>query len=66
MSNNQLTGEVFYPSEEVVKKAHVKDWNELNEHAKKDYSGFWAEQANELYWIKKWDKVIDDSHKPFY
>jgi acetyl-CoA synthetase len=66
MSNNQLTGEVFYPSEEVVNKAHVKDWNELNEFAKKDYSGFWAEQANELHWFKKWDKVIDDSHKPFY
>ena len=31
-----------------------------------DPDGFWAEAAEDIVWIKKWDKVLDDSNKPFY
>ena len=31
-----------------------------------DPSGFWADAAEEIHWYKKWDKVLDDSNKPFY
>src|SRR6185503_3907361 len=31
----------------------------------KDPDGFWAEQAAQLDWSKKWDKVLDDSNPPF-
>ena len=27
---------------------------------------FWAKAAEDLHWYKKWDKVLDDSKKPFY
>ena len=27
---------------------------------------FWAEAAKDVHWYKKWDKVLDDSRKPFY
>ncbi|MCF6248251.1 MAG: propionyl-CoA synthetase, partial [Desulfobacula sp.] len=27
---------------------------------------YWAKAANDCYWYKKWDKVLDDSNKPFY
>jgi len=27
---------------------------------------FWAEAAQDCHWYKKWDKVLDDSNKPFY
>jgi propionyl-CoA synthetase len=27
---------------------------------------FWAKAAEDLHWYKKWDKVLDDSNKPFY
>jgi len=27
---------------------------------------FWAKAAEDLFWYKKWDKVLDDSKKPFY
>ncbi len=27
---------------------------------------FWAGAAADLHWDKKWDKVLDDSHPPFY
>jgi acetyl-CoA synthetase len=66
MSAKTLRGEVFYPSEKVINNAHIKDWDELNKTAEKDFSGFWASMANDLHWFKKWDKVLDDSDKPFY
>ena len=31
-----------------------------------DPIGFWAEAAEEIHWYKKWDKVLDESNKPFY
>ncbi|MCH7863839.1 MAG: propionyl-CoA synthetase [Proteobacteria bacterium] len=31
-----------------------------------DPEGFWGEIAEDVRWIKKWDKVLDDSNKPFY
>jgi propionyl-CoA synthetase len=31
-----------------------------------DPAGFWAEAAEEIHWYKRWDKVLDDSRKPFY
>src|SRR5512133_1960834 len=27
---------------------------------------FWGKAAEALQWTKKWDKVLDDSNKPFY
>jgi len=66
MSDKELHGEVFYPSEEVVKNANVPDWDAINKEAHEDYEGFWAKRAEELHWFEKWDKVIDDSDKPFY
>jgi propionyl-CoA synthetase len=31
-----------------------------------DPDGFWGSIAEDCYWYKKWDKVLDDSAKPFY
>jgi len=31
-----------------------------------DPERFWAEAGNEIHWYKKWDKVFDDSSRPFY
>ncbi len=27
---------------------------------------FWGKAAEDLFWYKRWDKVLDDSNKPFY
>ncbi len=61
-----MEGEVYYPSEQVVAEARLKDWDALAEKAGKDLQGFWADEASELEWYKKWDKVLDDSNKPFF
>jgi len=31
-----------------------------------DREGFWGEAAKNIHWEKKWDKVLDDTKKPFY
>lgn len=66
MAKKKMKGEVFYPAEDIVKSAHIKDWEKLNKEASADYEKFWADRAEELHWFKKWNKVIDDSKKPFY
>jgi len=66
MSNKNLTGEIYYPSEEVTNYANIKNWDELNTKASLDYVKFWEEQAQNLHWFQKWTNVLDDSKKPFY
>lgn len=66
MKTKQLSGEVYYPSEEVIEYSHSKDWDKVRESADADPAAFWEKEAGELHWFKKWDKVIDDSEKPFY
>ncbi len=58
--------EIYYPSQEVVEAAHIKEYDSLYARSIKDREGFWAEQAENLDWFKKWDKVLDDSNPPFY
>ncbi len=67
MSNsNKIDEEIFYPSEEVIQQARLKNWNDLADFAAKDLEGFWEKEAEELEWYQKWDKVLDDSGKPFF
>ncbi len=66
MSRKKLSGEVYYPSQEVLQYTSVKEYESLYEEAKRDYPGFWAKEAEEFVWFEKWDKVIDDDQKPFY
>ncbi len=41
-------------------------YEEAFERSMKDPEGFWGEAAEDCFWYKKWDKVLDDSNKPFY
>jgi len=65
-NGKEMEGEVYYPSEQVLSQAILKDWDALAEKASKDLQGFWGDEAEELEWFKKWDKVLDDSNKPFF
>jgi acetyl-CoA synthetase len=52
----------FPPSKEFSSKAHVKsleEYKKMYERSITDPDGFWGEQAKNLEWIKKWDKVLD-------
>ena len=41
-------------------------YEEIYTRSMGDPEGFWAEAAADIDWIKPWDKVLDDSNKPFY
>ncbi|MDY6793367.1 MAG: propionyl-CoA synthetase [Thermodesulfobacteriota bacterium] len=41
-------------------------YDEAFEKSIKDPDSFWAEAAEDCHWYKKWDKVLDDSNKPYY
>ncbi|MCA1785427.1 MAG: AMP-binding protein, partial [Desulfobacteraceae bacterium] len=41
-------------------------YDQAHEQSIKDPAGFWGPIAEECHWYKKWDKVLDDSNKPFY
>ncbi len=56
---------IFNPDEQVIKRANVDKWeSELNKG--KDLEKYWANKAEQFEWFQKWDKVLDDSNKPFY
>ena len=42
----------------LYEEAYAKSMN--------DPDAFWGEAAEDCHWYKKWDKVLDDSNKPFY
>lgn len=37
----------------------------IYEEAERDFEGFWAKQAEQLHWHRKWDRVLDWSNPPF-
>jgi acetyl-CoA synthetase len=57
---------MYYPSEDIIENANVKEYEKLYKHSIENRDAFWAEQANHLSWYKKWDQVVDESNKPFY
>ncbi len=65
MAEKKLTGEVYYPTKEIINYAHAK-CESLYSSAEKDSIRFWEREAENLHWFTKWDKVLDDSNKPFY
>ncbi|MGA7391316.1 MAG: acetate--CoA ligase [Terrimicrobiaceae bacterium] len=53
---------VFKPSKEFAKRAHLRSFAEykrLYEESIKSPEKFWTKQAAELFWRKKWTKVLD-------
>lgn len=56
----------FYPNNDVINTSNVKEYEKLYEYSITNREEFWEKQAGFLYWEKKWDKVLDDSNKPFY
>ena len=51
----------FKPAPAFSAAAHVKslaEYEALWKRAASDPEGFWADQANSLEWIKRWDKVL--------
>lgn len=65
-SNHNSNDGFFPPPSEIIDQAHIKDYESLYKRSIEDREGFWAEEAEKLDWYEKWNKVLDDSEKPFY
>jgi acetyl-CoA synthetase len=65
-SNQDLHGELYHPSPDVLAQANVPDAEAVYREAQDDLEGYRARRAAELEWYRPWDKVLDDSEKPFY
>lgn len=50
--------EQYPPSDDFRRRALVKD-DAVYAQAAKDPEGFWARQAEQYHWIRKWDKVLE-------
>ncbi len=44
----------------------VGTYNDIFQQSINDPEGFWGQAAESITWYKKWDRVLDDSRKPFY
>lgn len=58
--------DLYYPTTEIIANANVQEYENLYKKSITDRAGFWAEQAENLHWFQKWNKVIDDTNAPFY
>ncbi|MEI8314382.1 MAG: acetate--CoA ligase [Verrucomicrobiota bacterium] len=58
--------EVFLPNPEIIAAANVQNVDQVRREAAEDLEGYWARRAGELEWYRKWDKVLDESEKPFF
>ncbi|PKL66654.1 MAG: acetate--CoA ligase [Methanobacteriales archaeon HGW-Methanobacteriales-1] len=56
---------VFKANYRIVEEAHVKNWEAEIEKGQ-DLEKYWSEKAEQFEWFEKWDKVLDESKKPFY
>ncbi len=60
---------LFPPSESFREQAHLKSLEEyetLYKESIENPEAFWAKQAEELHWFKRWDRVLNDDNPPFY
>jgi acetyl-CoA synthetase len=53
---------LFPPPPDFAARAHIKsaqDYEKLYKRAQDDPEGFWAEQAESLAWMRRWNRVLD-------
>ena len=60
------TEKFYYPAQSVIEQATIKEYDAMYKRSIEDREGFWAEQAGNFAWYKTWDKVLDESNKPFF
>lgn len=53
---------LFPPPAEFASRSHlgsIEEYEKIVADAAKDPEGFWAKQAEDLHWFKKWDTVLE-------
>jgi acetyl-CoA synthetase len=63
---NKGNDQFYYPSANVIENSHIREYESLYQKSIEQREEFWSDEAEKLEWFTKWDKVLDDSKKPFY
>lgn len=50
---------MIFPKQEVIDKAHIKNYEKLYQKSIEDPEAFWENIALELLWFKPWNKVTE-------
>jgi acetyl-CoA synthetase len=68
MPDQNLTdlSRIYEESEKVRVSLQGKKLRKIASQASEDPESFWAKHAEQLIWFKRWEKVLDSSHPPFY
>lgn len=61
-----MKDKLFHPFKEIIDQANIKEYDKLYQYSIENREEFWGKEAEKLTWYKKWNKVLDDSKKPFY
>lgn len=62
----QSNGEVYHPSADFLSKLNVSSGEQKEIRTDEDLTAYWSERARELEWYQPWNKVLEESNKPFY
>ena len=65
-AGNENRKELYRPSAQIIAAALIKSQDEMARLAEQDLETFWEARAKEFEWFEPWEKVLDDSNKPFY
>lgn len=57
---------IYRPPKSITENALIPEYDQKYKESIQNLEKFWEEEALKLQWFKKWDKVLDDSNKPFY
>jgi acetyl-CoA synthetase len=55
-----------FPAPEGFREQALLSDPAVYERAAADPEAWWAEQAEQLHWFEKWERVLDDTNPPFY
>jgi acetyl-CoA synthetase len=62
----QQSNNMYYAPDIILENANITEYENMYRYSVENREQFWAEQAGQLHWFRKWDKVLDDSNPPFY
>ena len=57
---------LYSATRETVERSYIQDPDAFYAESIQDIPAFWARQAENLDWFKKWDTILDSSEAPFY
>jgi acetyl-CoA synthetase len=64
--NGELTGDIYYPSPDIIRQANQPDYESINQAMINDLAGEWGRLAQDFEWFEPWHTTLDTSNAPFF